>query len=98
MQELNKNHNPIIYMIIKGMQPSSRREINAARDKNDWLLSRKEDILQRFAETFEELYDDNREQIPELDGEELQRPENMNQIGGKEVRDITLVNTHFTFR
>ena len=77
-----------MYKIIKEMQPNSKRELNAVRDKNDRLLSRKEDILLRFAEYIQELYDENREQNPELDQEELLRAENKNPIGEEEVRDI----------
>ena len=88
IQELDERHNPLMYKIIKEMQPNSRNEMNVVKDKNDRLLSRKEDILQRFAEYIEELYDDNREQTPELDQDELQRAESMNPIGETEVRDI----------
>ena len=88
IQELDERHNPIMYKIIKEMQPNNRNELNAVKDKDDRLLSRKEDILQRFAEYIEELYEDNREQTPELDRDELQKAESMNPIGEEEIRDI----------
>ena len=88
IQELDERHNPHMYKIINEMHPRSRGEINAIRDKNDRLLSTKEDILGRFTEYIEELYDDNRERIPELNGEELERAKNMNPIEETEVRSI----------
>ena len=81
IQELDERHNPLMYKIIKDMQPSNKKEINAIRDENGRLLTRKEDVLQRFAEYIEDLYEDNRELSPELDLEELQSAEIMNPIG-----------------
>ena len=72
-----------MYKIIKDMQPSNKKEINAIRDEHGRMLTRKEEVLQRFAEYIEELYEDNRDQSPELDLEELQSAEIMNPIGAK---------------
>ena len=77
-----------MYKIIKDMQPSNKKEINAIRDEHGRMLTRKEEVLQRFAEYIEELYEDNRDQSPELDLEELQSAEIMNPIGEAEVRTI----------
>ena len=88
IQELDERHNPLMYKIVKEMQPGSRKEMNAIRAENGRLLTRKEDVLKRFAEYIEELYNDNREQSPELDQEELQKAKSMNPIGEEEVRTI----------
>ena len=88
IQELDERHNPLMYKIIKDMQPSNKKEINAIRDEHGRMLTRKEEVLQRFAEYIEELYEDNRDQSPELDLEELQSAKIMNPIGEAEVRTI----------
>ena len=88
IQELDERHNPLMYKIIKEMQSSNRKEINTIRDEHGRLLTRKEDVIKRFADYIEELYDDNREQSPELDREELQKAESMNPIGEEEIRTI----------
>ena len=88
IQELDERHNPLMYKIIEEMHPSNGKEVNEITDEDGRLLTRKEDVIQRFAEYIEELYDDKREQSPQFDREELPIAQSMNQIGEAEVRTI----------
>ena len=61
IEHLEATHNPLMYKKIKDL--TSKRKINgqAIKDKDGNLLSEPKEILERWAQYVEELYNDNRD-------------------------------------
>ena len=88
IQELDERHNPLMYQIIKEINPKRKSAINAIQNQNGRIVTAKEDILSRFAEYIEKLYEEEIHDLPELEQSELQIAENMNPISEEEIETI----------
>src|SRR5437899_713974 len=60
LEMLNKAHSQKLYDKVKELQPRKHRVMHQIKDKNDRLLLSKTEIVERWAEYVEELYEDNR--------------------------------------
>jgi len=57
---LEATHNPLLYKKIKELNPKRSKGTQGIKDKDGHLLQEPQEILQRWAEYVEELYNDNR--------------------------------------
>jgi hypothetical protein len=55
---LDKCHNQLLYKKVKALQPRENRVLQVIKDKTGKSLMQKEEILERWAEYVEELYED----------------------------------------
>ena len=55
---LDKCHNQLLYKKVKALQPRESRVLQVIKDKTGKSLMQKEEILERWAEYVEELYED----------------------------------------
>ena len=63
IEHLEATHNPLMYKKIKEMTPKRKVIGQSIKDKDGNLLSDPKEILERWAQYVEELYDDKRDSI-----------------------------------
>jgi len=60
IEKLEATHNPLFYKKVKEMIPKKHTNTQSIKDKYGNLLHDSQDILEKWAQYVEELYDDNR--------------------------------------
>ena len=85
IEVLDKAHNKLLYSKIKDLQHRGSRVQQKIKDKNGTILTEKEEILKRWAEYVEELYDDKNRRHADM-GNLINEVYTINM---KEIRDIT---------
>jgi exonuclease III len=58
IERLDKAHNQLLYKKIKELRPKANRMLHTIKNKQGKYIQEKEEVLERWAEYVEELYDD----------------------------------------
>ena len=83
LEMLDKTHSQKLYDKVKELQPRKHRVMHQIKGKNDRLLLSKTEIVERWAEYVEELYEDNR-----ADKDMGDTANKMYLIGENEVKEV----------